>query len=331
MTDTATPETAPDASAPLDVRHAHVMGLLNTEQKTEETPSEQPDQPEGEAPEADQPEAETPEAESEDDTEPESEEVEKPASFRVKVDGEEIEVTLDELLKGYSRTEDYKRKTAKAAEERRSFESTRETELQKIREVSQRYLEDFRSGNQDRLIIEEASRINWEQFAQENPPAYTAARAKVEAAQARLNAAEQESARSEQERISQQMQKAAESIPEFADEKTRPDYLKRVISSLEDYGFTREEMAKLNDARTLRVVHDAMQYRESEAKRKAAIQTIAEKRVVAKTADPTRRMTTNAVAESKRSLKAQIAKTGDMRERATLIAKFHSLYPKEKP
>lgn len=330
MTDTATPETAPDASAPLDIRHAHVMSLLQQEQKQAEPETEQSDQPEVEEPEADQPEVEAPEAESEDDTEPETEEPEKPASFRVKVDGEEIEVTLDELLKGYSRTEDYKRKTAKAAEERRAFESTRDSELQKIREASQRYLSDFNNASQDRLILDEANRIDWTRFAQENPNGYIAAKAKVEAAQARLNAAEQELSRSQQERIAEQMQKAAESIPEFADEKKRPEYLKRVISTLEDYGFTREEMASLNDARTLRVVHDALQFRESEAKRKAAIQTIADKRVVAKTADPTRRLASNAVTESKRSLKAQIAKTGDLRERAVLIAKYNNLYPKEK-
>jgi hypothetical protein len=46
----------------------------------------------------------------------ESEEQEQPQVFTVKVDGKEVEVTLDELQKGYSRTQDYTRKTQQIAE-----------------------------------------------------------------------------------------------------------------------------------------------------------------------------------------------------------------------
>ena len=50
--------------------------------------------------------------ELEEDTQDET----KPEVFTVKVDGKEIEVTLDELQKGYSRTQDYTRKTQQVAE-----------------------------------------------------------------------------------------------------------------------------------------------------------------------------------------------------------------------
>lgn len=42
-------------------------------------------------------------------------------TYKVKVDGEELEVGLDELLNGYSRTADYTRKTQALAEERERF------------------------------------------------------------------------------------------------------------------------------------------------------------------------------------------------------------------
>lgn len=327
MTDTATPETAPDASAPLDIRHAHVMGLLNTEPK--ETEAEAPES-EVTEPEGDTSEPEDEGQESDEQTEPETEEPETPQTYRVKVDGEEVEVTLEELQKGYSRTEDYKRKTAALAEERRAKEAEISAELQKAREAAQKYLDDFSNANADRALLDEARQIDWTRFAQEKPAEYIAARAKVEAAQARLQAAEQERLRIQQSYTAEQMQKAAESIPEFADEKTRPDYVRKVVTYLSENGFTQEEMADLKDARTLKIVHDAMRFREAEANRTKALKELAEKKVPPKVMDPTRRLSANASAESKRSLKAQIAKTGDMRERAALIAKFHSLYPKEK-
>lgn len=325
MTDTATPEGAPDASAPLDLRHAHVMSLLGTEPKETETPSVTT--PEGEPEEEAQ--ADTPDEgqESDSETEPETDDTEKPQTYRVKVDGAEVEVTLDELQKGYSRLEDYKRKTAAHAEEKRAFETTKATELQRIQEASRHYLDNFQNANQDRTLLDEARTINWEKFAQENPQSYTAARARVEAAHARLQAAETEQARVQQGYIAEQMQKAAESIPEFADEKSRPAYVSKVVNFLSEKGFTQDELAQLHDARTLAVIHDAMQFRELQAKRSEALKGIAEKKVAPKVIDPTRRVASNAQAESKRSLKAQIAKTGDMRERANLLAKFHSLYP----
>ena len=57
----------------------------------------------------DAPDEETAEEQSEEDEE--SEEQEQPQTFTVKLDGKAVSVTLDELQKGYSRTQDYTRKT----------------------------------------------------------------------------------------------------------------------------------------------------------------------------------------------------------------------------
>ena len=45
------------------------------------------------------------------ETESYEEEVEESPKYRVKANGEELEVSLDELLNGYSRTADYQKKT----------------------------------------------------------------------------------------------------------------------------------------------------------------------------------------------------------------------------
>ena len=76
---------------------------------------------------------------SEDEVADEEEETEEqesqPDKFVVKVNGEELEVTKDELLRGYQREADYTRKTQKLAEERRMVES----EFQQVRAEREQY------------------------------------------------------------------------------------------------------------------------------------------------------------------------------------------------
>jgi hypothetical protein len=76
-------------------------------------------------------ETDTEQSELDEDTE----EQEQPRVFSVKVDGKEVEVTLDELQKGYSRTQDYTRKTQQIAEVRKQTE----VELQAVRAEREQY------------------------------------------------------------------------------------------------------------------------------------------------------------------------------------------------
>jgi len=66
------------------------------------------------------------------------EQVEETPRYRVKVDNEELEVDLDELIKGYSRTSDYTKKTQSLAEQRKQVEAerTKIEEAAKLRDRS---------------------------------------------------------------------------------------------------------------------------------------------------------------------------------------------------
>jgi hypothetical protein len=65
---------------------------------------------------------ETTEEQSEEGEETEEEE-QQAEVYTVKIDGKEVDVTLDELQKGYSRTQDYTRKTQQIAETRKAVEA----------------------------------------------------------------------------------------------------------------------------------------------------------------------------------------------------------------
>lgn len=84
---------------------------------TDEFDSKDDEDSESNAQEEEQP------TETEEDTH--EEETDEEPKYTVKVDGEEIEVTQEELLRGYMRQKDYTQKTQQLAEQRRQFEQYR--------------------------------------------------------------------------------------------------------------------------------------------------------------------------------------------------------------
>ncbi len=112
-----------------------VMFGSETGKDTNPEQTSEPAQPEAEEVEAAveveaqaEPEAEAEELPTEVEEQYEVEEVEateetKEPSYRVKVGGEEFEVTLDELRNGYQRQSDYTRKSQSLAEQRKTFDA----------------------------------------------------------------------------------------------------------------------------------------------------------------------------------------------------------------
>ena len=104
-----------------------ISGILNPkedQQETEVQKTEPSESPETQAAES-QPESEVTEAETTENTESTEQtqtELEEPELHRVKIQGQELEVTLDELKAGYSRDSDYRQKTHSLGQEKRSLE-----------------------------------------------------------------------------------------------------------------------------------------------------------------------------------------------------------------
>lgn len=106
--------TPEDGSGTLTVGQAAnaFEGLMNTPANSQEESEGAAQEPvEAEAPEA-EPQEEVEEGEAEEQEETETEEEEQPR-YRVKAAGEEKEVTLDELVKGYQLGADYTKRRLK--------------------------------------------------------------------------------------------------------------------------------------------------------------------------------------------------------------------------
>ena len=104
---------------------------------TEAQPDEEQSESESEGVESAelQEEAEETSEEVESEDEESEEEAPRDQKFVVKVDGKEIEVPKEELIRGYQREADYTRKTQKLAEERKLVES----EFQQVRGEREQY------------------------------------------------------------------------------------------------------------------------------------------------------------------------------------------------
>ena len=113
-------------SGTLRTAQEKVMGLLDPESEPQETATETSPEEPIEEPTADEGLLST-EPDTEDDYPDEEEET--PRTFKLNLNGEELELTEEELLKGYSRQSDYTRKTQDLAEQRKRLDGiTQETD-----------------------------------------------------------------------------------------------------------------------------------------------------------------------------------------------------------
>lgn len=206
-------------------------------------------------------------AEYEDDEEePDGDEASTADTFTVKVAGEEIEVGLDELKNGYSRTSDYTKKSQSLAEERKAFEQDRESvniERQQYSQLLGQLQIQLTTGGEeppdfDRLYEEdpiEASRQqhNW-QKKQQKLQAIQMEQQRVSEAQAHEN---QNAVR---ELIQSEVVRLPELIPEWKDETVAAKERDDLKAYLVDQGVNEEELNALVRAPHIAVLRKAMLY-----------------------------------------------------------------------
>jgi hypothetical protein len=244
----------------------------------------EPDKPAPEAIAEGAPEEAEEEAVTEDepaDDVPDDSEVEEPdppPSYRVRVDGQEVEVALPELIAGYSRQADYTRKTTEVANQRKALEA----EAAEIRTARDQYAE--RLTALERALTETMpAEPDWDKLRTENPSEYAAQRVEHLERQERLSAikAEADRVRGEQERefherIAAVRQAEAdrliEAIPEWRDEaKAQPEKAK-LVEYAASMGMDTDYLEAVTDHRFVLLLRKARLYDELQTRGKAAIQ-----------------------------------------------------------
>ena len=278
------PQPAVTPQAPGSVREAQ-EALLSLMEPEEEKPKAEEAAPTEEEESTEETQDEALEEESEEDPEIEEDEEEpeesdegedeEPELYAVTVNGEEREVSFDELLKGYSRQSDYTKKTQELAEERRNIEAGMEkynSELAGLQQERQQYVDALTQVIQSSTAgLETYANVDWASLKEEDPIEYISKRDEYREMQERVRS-QQHTMQIEQQKQAAQMQevkkqllhdehsKLVEKVPEWG----QPESQKAMAIEIRDYaleqGFSTEEISSLIDHRSLVVLMKAQKY-----------------------------------------------------------------------
>jgi hypothetical protein len=203
-----------------------------------------------------------------DDYDEDEGEPEQADTFTVKINGENVEVSLDELQNGYSRQADYTKKSQTLAEERKAFQQDRDavllerTQYSQLLGALQQQLTAFDepAPDFDRMYEEdpiEASRLE-RQYRQRSEQRAQKMQA-IAIEQQRVNDANaQEQTEQMRGLITQEAARLPDVIPEWKDEKVASREREELKSYLLDSGVAEEELGALVRASHIAVLRKAM-------------------------------------------------------------------------
>lgn len=243
-----------------DVEDKEVEEDLNDHEYEDDLEGEDGEEDEEEDPDEDEDEGE----------EGEPQEVDLGSKIKVKVNGEESEVTLSELRDGYTRTQDYTQKTQKLAEESRQVEAGKAEVLQQQQQWSNllgQMAERLQAGLSNR------SEAEWQQLKDYDEIQYYQEREQERGVQERLQAMEQERQRVHQEtqqhqqkliqeHVQQEGQKLMEKVQEWQDPEVFAKDKASILEYGQELGFSQDELSNVSDHRAIMALRDAAKYRE---------------------------------------------------------------------
>lgn len=285
------------------------------------------DEPEdGEDDEGDEDEADE-DAEDEEDDDSDEEPDEEP-TFKVKVDGEEVEVSQSELLAGYSRQADYTRKAQALAKERKEFSQ----EAEAVRTERQQYAT-LLDKLQKQVEGSGESEPDWDKLYAEDPNEWVRQRELHRARRERQEAIEAEKARVEQQeqaerekqlqgRVAEEREQLKAAIPELADPEKAKDRMEKIRSyAVDKAGFTDAELQGIYDHRAVVALDKARRYDELEAKGSKAKKSAGKRKGGPKTLAPgSTRSGANRTSRAAKEARQRLKSSGDAHDAAHLIA-----------
>ena len=251
------------------------------------------------------------EIDDEEQTEVEDEQ-EQPTYYKVRIDGEEVEVTLEELQSGYSRQQDYTRKTQELSQQRKTIEQQQQELAQRDAIYSQ-----LLPKLEAQLKGELAGEPDWNKLYEDDPVGYVREKQlwdekkeKLQATQAEQQRLQQEAMQKQQEQIAQMVQEGQQKLLELIPEWQDPEVATKDKLAIREYGinvlgYSPQEMDAVYDYRALLGLRNAwLQSKTVKATKKKPTE-----KAKARVARPGTTNRPRSVAPVKRA-KQRLAKTG---------------------
>lgn len=234
--------------------------VVEDTQEAEEVEEEAPEEEEGQA-----------EEETEEEVEEEEFDVvaEEDLKYTIKVDGEELEVGIEELKNGYQRQADYTRKSQALAEQRKETEAI-QSERQRLEQERQMYANGLQMlQEQQSSKLQEFNNIDWTALKADDPYQYMLKKDEYRDAQEKVQNVQQQQMLIQQEQaeeaqkarahfVQQEYNRLVEALPEWNDQEST--IKKDVQEYARSVGFLPEEINQLADHRSVLVIKKAMEY-----------------------------------------------------------------------
>lgn len=232
--------------------------------------------------------------------------------------------TVKELREGYMRQKDYQRKTAEVARQR---EEVSEKVRQGIESQQTQYVQTLAALQATLIesVAPELRNVDWNTLAATDAFEYvrlknradqiTAANNAIQRKIQEVNDQQTAAQRAETQKRAAKAREMLESdIPGWND-----DLYQTLIRSSVDYGFKPEEVATWVDARSIKVLHDAYQYRQSKVEKKP-VPVVKKVTIPPKVLKPGGAPVQTAAKQKSEEAMKRLNKSGRIEDAAALIA-----------
>lgn len=266
------------------------------------------------------------EYDEESDEDVDEDQEDQPQSFTVKVDGKEVTVTLDELKQGYSRTEDYTRKTQALAQERKAAQA----ELEQVRTERQQYAQmlgalqqqlaqaDQQMTPEQLNSLYESDPIEWMRQKEAMRERYEKQIA-IQSEQQRLMQMQQaEQQQNMQRYLEGQKNALLTAMPQLRDPQVASVEKQRWIEAGKSIGFSDQELNGITDHRVLLALKSIADFNGLKAKRQQVKPNVSTKRVAKPGSSSNASQKSSSVKKSQQRLRS----TGNVKDAASLIEQF---------
>ena len=303
-----------------------ISGLLNPkdqqETETKADPSEPVSTETQESPESQAESEAAPKEETSENTEVTEEtqtELEEPNLHQLKVNGQEIEVSLDELKAGYSRDSDYRQKTHQLSMERKDLD-TQKNSLRQSYDAKLTELNEL-IATADATVRQKQGSQDLKTLYDEDPTAAAKLDFELRQQTKQLNDMKYKAREIQQKQYDEfleaQRELAATKIPEYSDPGKADQFKVNMRNSLRNYGFNDEEIGSLADHRFLMVAKDAMSYQTLKDKRPIVQKKVANAPKVVKSG--VAKSSTSSGREQIRNKIGKVRKSGDLKDASSAI------------
>ena len=234
-----------------------------------------------------------------------SEEVETIDTYAVKIDGEDGEATIDELIKNYQLEKTAQKRLQEVSEQRKAVDAEKASTEQARQQYEQALnvlASQMEQANQPK------DQAYWDELFESDPLEYVRQRDQERDAQTKAQAVQAEQLRLRQVKIAEEQKKLLELVPEWKDPEVEAREKAAIVTYAQSKGFTSQELGNAIDSRYVDLMRKAYLYDNLQSQRPIAAKKVKTAPKMVKSGQP--KTKGDSATERKRKAFDKLRKTG---------------------